>query len=99
MNMHHVGISVGDLDRSIQFYRTMLGMELVYSAPFGGADYEQVMALENVRGRMCVLCNGSVQLELFEFAHPQPARKDANHAVSDCGITHFGFEVDDIDTM
>lgn len=98
MKMHHVGISVTDLERSIAFYRDMLGMEQACPIfPFGGTNFEQIMALKNVQGRMCVIAKGNVLLELFEFSHPKPAPKDPNYSVGDRGISHFGVEIADIE--
>jgi catechol 2,3-dioxygenase-like lactoylglutathione lyase family enzyme len=95
--MNHVGISVSDLDRSIEFYRDMLGLELAGPIiPFAGALFEQVMALENPQGRIGFLSNGSLQIELFEFRHPNPAPKDPNYSVADRGISHFCVEVTDL---
>ncbi len=42
---------------------------------------------------MCVVTQGSLKLELFEFANPSPACKDPNHSIGDRGISHFGIEV------
>jgi catechol 2,3-dioxygenase-like lactoylglutathione lyase family enzyme len=97
MNMNHVGICVVDLQRSIDFYRTHFAMELLYHAPFSGPQYEAVMALSDVRGQMCVLKNNTVQLELFQFEHPRPSGAPAEETMANRGISHFGFEVDDID--
>ena len=96
--INHVGISVSNLDRSIEFYREMLDMELAgHIIPFSGPLFEQVMALENPRGRIGFLSKESLQLELFEFSHPNPAPKDPNYSVADRGISHFCVEVTDID--
>lgn len=95
---HHVGVSVVDIDRSIGFYRDLLGMEQACEVfPFEGPLYEQIMALPAPKGRMCVMAKNGLQLELFEFSHPKPGAKDANYPVADHGLTHFGVEVDDID--
>jgi catechol 2,3-dioxygenase-like lactoylglutathione lyase family enzyme len=95
--MNHVGISVSDLDRSIAFYKDMLGMELAGPiVAFAGPLFEQVMALENPQGRIGFLSNGSLQIELFEFHHPTPAPKDPNYSVADRGISHFCVEVTDL---
>lgn len=99
MKMHHVGISVSDIERSIAFYRDMLGMEQACEIfPFGGENFSQIMDLENVQGRMCVIAKGNVQLELFEFSHPKPATRDPNYSVGDRGISHFGVEISDIES-
>lgn len=95
MTANHVGISVSDIERSIAFYRDMFGMEQLCDIfPFGGPDYEAIMDIPGVSGRMCMIGKGALNLELFEFAEARP--KDPDHAVSDRGISHFGFEVDDI---
>jgi catechol 2,3-dioxygenase-like lactoylglutathione lyase family enzyme len=95
---HHVGVSVADIDRSIRFYRDVLEMEQACPVfPFGGPLYDQIMALPEAKGRMCVMAKGSLQLELFEFAQPRPAPKDPDYSVADCGLTHFGVEVADIE--
>jgi catechol 2,3-dioxygenase-like lactoylglutathione lyase family enzyme len=98
MRLDHVGISVESIDRAIAFYTELLGMELLTPVfPLEGSLYEEILALEGVKGRMCVVRKGALQLELFEFDRPSPASKDANYAVSDRGISHFGIQVDDID--
>ena len=95
---NHVGVSVADLERSIAFYRDVFGLEQACPAfPFGGPNYARIMDLPDPRGRMCVMAGGGLQLELFEFAQPEPAAKDPNHSVADRGLTHFGVDVDDIE--
>jgi catechol 2,3-dioxygenase-like lactoylglutathione lyase family enzyme len=97
MDMNHIGISVTDLERSIAFYRDMLGMEpLVPSFPFDGPQFRKVMGVPDAEGRMSVVRGGTVQIELFEFSRPESAPKDSNHSVGDHGISHFGIEVADI---
>lgn len=94
---NHVGISVSDLDRSIEFYSGLLGMDVMAAPfPFGGPLYDQIMRLDRTSGRMCVLAKGTLALELFEFADPNPTAKDRDYPVSDHGISHFGVTVDDI---
>ena len=34
--INHIGISTGDLDRSLAFYRDLIGMEVLGSAKFEG---------------------------------------------------------------
>jgi catechol 2,3-dioxygenase-like lactoylglutathione lyase family enzyme len=96
MEFSHVGISVADIDRSIAFYRDMFGLEpLMEIMPFGGEQYEAIMDIPGVTGRICMIGKGSTNLELFEFGGSKA--KDPNYPVSDRGISHFGIFVDDID--
>jgi catechol 2,3-dioxygenase-like lactoylglutathione lyase family enzyme len=96
---NHIGLSVRDLDRSIAFYRDLLGLAVLTEPfPFEGPMFSQVMGVEGAEGRMCVMCRGSLQLELFEFARPAPVQKDSRYPVADHGLTHFGIDVEDIDS-
>jgi catechol 2,3-dioxygenase-like lactoylglutathione lyase family enzyme len=98
MNADHVGISVRNLEKAIDFYTNVLGMKLLTDPfPISGPFYDQILAVPNVQGRMCVVRGGTVKVELFEFTNPPPAPMDANQPVIDRGISHFGIKVDDID--
>jgi len=97
MKFNHVGISVSDIDRSIAFYRDMLDMEPLSDVfPFSGEQFEQIMDLPGVQGRMCMIAKGTLWLELFEFSNPAPQPKDRDYPVSDRGYSHFGVEVENI---
>jgi catechol 2,3-dioxygenase-like lactoylglutathione lyase family enzyme len=97
--MRHVGMSVSSLDRSLAFYRDLLGMEIVGQGPFGGEQYETILGLSGARGRVALLRSGDLQIELFEFAHPAPASQNRQRPVCDHGISHFCVEVTDIDRL
>ena len=96
--INHIGISVSDLDRSIDFYRNLLGMEVVVRRPFDGPQYEEVLALPGTRGMVALLRSATAQIELFEFVEPAPVRANARRPVSDYGITHLCIEVTDIES-
>lgn len=98
-SMNHVGISVANLDRSIEFYRDLLGMEVGAVSAFEGQQYERILALAGAAGRSVMLRHGNTQIEIFEFRHPQPRVGDRDRPVCDHGITHFCIEVSDIDSL
>jgi catechol 2,3-dioxygenase-like lactoylglutathione lyase family enzyme len=94
---NHVGLSVSNIDRSIAFYRDLLGMEVkVAPKDFAEGPYEKIMALKGAAGRIAVVKGADLHLELFEFANPTPRAQDAARPVCDHGITHFCIEVKDI---
>lgn len=97
--MDHVGISVANLERSIEFYRDLLGMEVIENEGFSGALFDRILALEGVTGKTAMLRHGSLQIELFEFLSPQPKRADPERPVCDHGITHFCIEVTQIEEL
>lgn len=100
MKMNHVGISVSNIERTIDFYRDMFGMEQDCEVfPFGGPDFSAVMGLDDAQGRMCMISGGDVSLELFEFTNPAPKLKRDDYPVADHGYSHFAFWVDDIEQV
>jgi len=92
----HVGISVANLERSIAFYRDLLGMRLIQQVPLGGANYDAIMGLKGTQGRIAVLRTGNLEIELLEFKRPAPQPGDPGRHVSDQGISHFAIHVEDI---
>jgi catechol 2,3-dioxygenase-like lactoylglutathione lyase family enzyme len=96
MRLDHVGISVGSLDRALEFYRDVLGMEVAVQTRIGGDKYDAILGLTGVSGRVALLRLGDLQIELFEFERPCPLPSQPNRPVCDHGISHFCIEVTDI---
>lgn len=94
--MNHVGVSVSNLERSIGFYRDLLGMEVVGRTTFEGERYELILGLRGARGKVALVRLGNLRLELFEFESPRPKPAEPNRPVCDHGITHFCLQVTDI---
>lgn len=96
-SFNHVGISVVNLERSVSFYRDLLGMEVIVETTFEGERYSTILGLKEANGKVAFLKSGSTQLELFEFSNPNPMSAPPDRPVCDHGITHFCIEVGDID--
>jgi catechol 2,3-dioxygenase-like lactoylglutathione lyase family enzyme len=97
--IHHTAVSCADLERSIAFYRDLLGFETVldYAWPEGTADMNRTHQLEQTSGRVLLLKLGNSMLELFEYTTPLPSLRDESRRLCDHGITHFCLDVDDLD--
>ena len=91
--IHHVGITVAQLDRSLVFYRDVLGMKVV-----GLCDEEDVGAivgLPGARARIADLDAGNGQiLELLEYLSPDGASQA--HRPDLVGSCHISLQVDDL---
>jgi catechol 2,3-dioxygenase-like lactoylglutathione lyase family enzyme len=96
--LHHVGLSVVNLDRSVEFYRDLLGTDVVNHATFAGPQYESILRLEGAKGRSAMLMAPNMRIELFEFARPSSRSRDAGWKASDQGISHFCISIDDINS-
>ena len=92
----HVGISVASLERSLVFYRDLLGMRLIQEVPMRGANYDAIMGLKGTEGRIAVLRTGNLEIELLEFTRPPSRHVEPDRHVSDQGISHFAIHVKDI---
>ena len=95
--VHHVSRSVDDMDRSLAFYRDLLGFEVVLDTEMSGEMLDREVALEGARLRLVELSAGSgeTMLELLQYLSPSPA-PDAGLRPCDVGAHHFAFLVDDI---
>ena len=94
--VYHTGFTVSDIERSVAFYRDVLGMKLVRRQQ-GTADYlGTITGFPGVRLEVALLQpeDGGSMLELLQYAsHPaQPTERDTNRP----GNGHLCFKVDDI---
>ena len=94
--LEHAALSVANLDRSIVFYRDVLGLEVVRileCSPEMGLG--KIVGIPGARARIAHLQSGSNMLELFEYQIPRgrPLRKGNTQA--DHGFIHIGFKSDD----
>jgi methylmalonyl-CoA/ethylmalonyl-CoA epimerase len=84
----HAGISVGDLEASIAWYRDMLGFELM-----------RVVDIPDGTGEVALVRRGDFILELFCVPGAAPLPEDRRHPLTDLcthGIKHVAYLVPDI---
>lgn len=87
----HVGISVGDMEESLAWYKKNLDFELVkddYVPPLGA--------------RICFIRNGDFEIELFRYDSPKPIPEDRltpNSDLQTIGTKHVAFEVPDMKAL
>ena len=93
--IHHIGVIVEDLEKSLQFYTEVLGGKILYHA--SADDPKDVEKEVNVPGavtKLAVLKLGINTLELVEYVTPK-IRPDLRSAAA-IGTLHLAFEVDNI---
>lgn len=97
--VHHIALSVRDLDRMVAFYRDALGFAFVSETgwPRGSTVVDRIVGLTDSSARQAFLRAGNLFLELFEYATPTPRAQDGDRPVNDHGYTHFCLDVTDID--
>ena len=95
--LEHIALSVSDIERSIRFYRDLLGLELVLRIECPEeSKLCEVVALPQCSARIAKLKSGNIVLELFEYQHPRGNTIATNKTQADHGFSHIGFASADI---
>jgi catechol 2,3-dioxygenase-like lactoylglutathione lyase family enzyme len=93
---HHTSFTVADLDRSLEFFRDRLGLEVVVTREIANDYFAQIVGLPGCRVKAALLrVPGSAHhVELFEYLTPpgQPCRPRP----CDPGSAHLALLVDDL---
>ena len=98
--VNHTAISVSDMDRSIAFYRDLLGLTVLMEMDVDRhPGLDSVVGMADAQGRVTFLAAGDTQVELWCYTTPrgQPVASDSRPA--DLGVRHIAFEVDDVDEL
>jgi catechol 2,3-dioxygenase-like lactoylglutathione lyase family enzyme len=90
----HTGITVSDLDRSIPFYRDVLGLKLVTGPTdvFEGDDLSRALGVRGARLRLAVFQVGDGSLEVLQYFSPKSA-VDKPMPPNTLGVAHVAFRV------
>jgi glyoxylase I family protein len=100
--IHHTSFTVSDMERSIAFYRDMLGMKVTWDSAQEGVEFKGPIA-DNVTGcpgteqRLVFLAVGESRIELVQYT-PTGKALSGNKA-SDTGSAHVCFKTDDIQAL
>ncbi|MCC8017535.1 MAG: VOC family protein [Lachnospiraceae bacterium] len=85
----HTGISVYNMQESLEWYRTNLGFELVKDSGY----------CPPLKAKICFIEKDGYQIELFEYDDPKPLpeeRRTPNSDLQTVGTKHVAFATDDM---
>jgi len=93
----HTGITVSNLERSLAFWRGVLGFEISHTAHQTGAIAKEITGVAGAELKLAVLrAPGGHKIELLEYLAP-PDRKRLALKPCDVGSVHVAILVDDLD--
>jgi methylmalonyl-CoA/ethylmalonyl-CoA epimerase len=90
LRSHHCGMSVPDLEASIQWYRTMLGFAVEFRTHLDVVTFDGAF-----------LRRGETRIELFEVPGARALPSDRRDPIADLrthGVKHLSLEVSDVHT-
>jgi catechol 2,3-dioxygenase-like lactoylglutathione lyase family enzyme len=97
LTAHHVGITVGDLDRAVEFYRDTFDLDVLARFSVAGEAFETGVGVADASGDFAHLDADGCRIELVEYA---PAGEDRPGGdVNDTGAKHLGLAVDDLEAF
>lgn len=91
-NFSHICIGVSDIEASLAFYTTVLGMDVVFDVELAGAGLDSVTGGAAQQGRMIGGLIGAAMVELLSLG-TVPECPSGPHL----GYTNMSFRVDDLD--
>ncbi len=92
-----VGMTVSDLDRSVEFYSTVLSMEKVSEIEVWGSEYEHLQGVFGLRMKVARLRLGDEYIELTEYLTPKGRPVPVDSRSNDLWFQHIAIIVSDMD--
>jgi len=95
----HTGITVSNLEKSLEFWREVLGFGLSHTAHQTGEMAKEITGVAGAEIKLAVLrAPDGHKIELLEYLAP-PDRKHVNVRPCDVGAVHVALLVDDLDAV
>ena len=92
-----VGMTVADMDRSVEFYEKVLSFEKISDVEVVGEDYERLQGVFGLRMRVVRMRLGSEFIELTEYLAPKGRPFPADTRGNDRWFQHIAIITSDMD--
>jgi catechol 2,3-dioxygenase-like lactoylglutathione lyase family enzyme len=96
-SLDSIGITVSDMDRSVDFFSRVLSFEKVYDTEIFGSEYEHLLGLFGVRARVVRMKLGDESIELTEYLTPKGRPIPIDSRSNDRWFQHIALIVSDMD--
>jgi len=96
---HHTSFTVAHLERSVEFFREQLGLELIYVREVHDAYFAAIVGLPEavVKAALLRIPGSGHHVELFEYVKPTGQAHQPRPC--DPGSTHLSLLVDDLPSL
>jgi len=96
-SVESVGMTVSDMDRSVEFFAKVLSFEKVTDVEVYGAEYEKLQEVFGLRMRVVRMKLGEELIELTEYLAPQGRPIPVDWRSNDHAFQHIAIVVSDMD--
>jgi glyoxylase I family protein len=95
----HTGFTVTNLERSLAFWRDVLGFELSHRTHQTGELASEITGVPGAEISLAVLKGYGHKIELLEYLAPTDRKKHVDLRPCDVGSVHVALLVDDLDAV
>jgi len=96
--VQHIAISVSDMEKALEFYSGLLGLEVMMDMELENDPTIQAMfGLKEIKMRYVLFLGKGARLNLLEFKHPRGENVAKKLRPYDHAIHHLAFVVDDVE--
>ncbi|MGH7819477.1 MAG: VOC family protein [Candidatus Binatia bacterium] len=92
----HVGICVSDIERSLRFYRDLLGFRYLSDLRVAGEPTDTLLELRDTDLHAAYLERDGLRIELLRFASPPAREPRQERRMNDAGLTHISIRVSEL---
>jgi catechol 2,3-dioxygenase-like lactoylglutathione lyase family enzyme len=92
-----IGVTVSDLDRSLEFFSKVLNFEKISDVEVHGGEYEKLQGVFGVRMRVARMKLGDEMIELTQYLAPEGRPIPADWRSHDHWFQHIAIVVSDMD--
>jgi catechol 2,3-dioxygenase-like lactoylglutathione lyase family enzyme len=96
-SVESVGMTVSDMDRSVDFYSRVLSFGKIYDVELAESDYEHLEGVFGLRMRVARMRLGTEFIELTEYLAPKGRPVPANSRSNDRWFQHIAIVTSDMD--
>jgi catechol 2,3-dioxygenase-like lactoylglutathione lyase family enzyme len=94
LRLSHIGICVSDLDRSVRFYRDLLGFQRLSELEIGGEATSTLLQIDDVDLHAVYLERDGTRIELLYYKRPGASGDGSPRPMNQLGLTHLSLRVD-----
>jgi glyoxylase I family protein len=97
LRVGHIGVCVRDMERSLRFYRDLLGFRPLTQVEVRGAEADRLLGLSGVDQRTVFVERDGVRLALFAYRAPEAVGDGEPRPMNATGLAAIMLRVDDLD--